>query len=141
MDVQNLVSKMIAQHRGLQKDLGTALDLSSRIDFDAAAILQSLEVFKKDLIEHLELENGTFYVGLLKKMREKGWDTANTELFIKEMDVIAKTVMDFLNKYSGSDSITSSIAGFKQQLPEIINTLNLRIESEESGVYSYWGLF
>jgi len=138
MDTENLISTLIKQHRELQKNLGLVLDLSLKPDYDAAEILQMLATFKNNLFEHLKSENDIFYVDLLKKMKAKNLDTAKTELFIKEMDNIAQAVKYFLNSYAEASVIGQKIAEFRQALPDIIKTLNLRIESEESGVYAYW---
>jgi hypothetical protein len=138
---QNLVSVMIAQHRVLQKDLGAVLVLADdgKEKCDAVDIL--LKQFHNDLVVHLELENNTFYKELLQKMKAKNQDTTKTEQFIAEMNIIAKEVTNFLEKYNGCENISRNIDVFKPELTEIISILNLRIESEESGVYAYWGLF
>ena len=138
MDTENLISTLIKQHRELQKKIGLVLDFSLKIDYDAAKILQALAAFKNNLGEHLKLENDIFYVELIKKMKAKNLDIAKTELFIKEMDDIANAVTIFLDSYTETAAISQKIDELRQTLPNIINTLNLRIESEESGVYAYW---
>lgn len=132
---------MIKQHRGLQKDLGeVAKDLEDKSP-DTGDIHKFLDKFAKDLKEHLDLENGVFYVDLLKKMKEAGQDTQKTEKFIAEMKEIEKVVIAFLEKYKDSKYIGDNIGEFKTEFANIVETLNLRIESEEIGVYAYWGLF
>lgn len=141
MDKKNIVSTMVAQHRTLQKDLGVVAEVLESGKIDAQKIITGLDQFKKDLIEHLELENNTFYHELLKEMKVKGQDTAKTEQFIAEMKDIEKVVVAFLEKYKDAQSIGEKTEEFKKEFPGIVETLNLRIESEEAGVYSYWGLF
>jgi len=136
LDKKNLISTMISQHRVLQKDLGAEVELS-----ESEELHNGLEQFTKDLVEHLGLENETFYPELLKGMKEKEQDTTKTELFIGEMKEIEKAVHAFLDKYNSAENIQKDVAEFKQELSGIVDALNLRIESEESGVYSYWGLF
>ena len=137
----NLVSIMIKQHRGLQEDLGlVAKDLEEK-ELDAKDVSRLLGKFTKDLTEHLELENNTFYVQLLEKMKEKGQDTAKTEQFVGQMKDIEKVVVAFLEKYGSAKSIEEKVEEFKAEFKNIVDTLVLRIESEESGVYAYWGLF
>lgn len=138
MDAKNLIPVMVKQHRELQKNIGSALDFSSKSGDNALEIFQALAVFKNNLDAHLRLENEVFYTDLLKKMKEKKIDTVKTELFIREMVEIYKAVEDFLNNYAGADVIKNKINEFRKILPDIIDTLNLRIESEESGVYNYW---
>ena len=140
-DEKNLVSTLIAQHRDLQKDLGLVIDELKNDSPDSNEIDKLLKQFTTDLNVHLELENNSFYVELLQKMKEKGQDTAKTEQFIAEMGEIGKAVMAFLGKYGDASSVESQITDFRTELSDIINTLNLRIESEEAGVYAYWGLF
>lgn len=138
-DLNNIVDILILQHRNLQKDLGIAVDLLHGDKFEE--IDASLRKFTADLQEHLQLENNVFYFELLKKMKEHGVDTGSTEKFIAEMNVIGNAVMSFLGKYDSAESIKNLLSDFKIELPDIITALNLRIESEESGVYSYWELY
>lgn len=137
----NLVSILIRQHRDLQKDLGNVDLLVQGEKLNAIEIASDLRKFRVDLLAHLELENGVFYVELLQKMKEKGQDTTKTELFIEEMHEIGTAVMVFLDMYKEAGSIEADILKFSNELHKIISVLNLRIESEESGVYAYWGLF
>ena len=141
MDKKNIISTMIEQHRTLQKEVGAVIELLQGEKIEAEKIAQGLEQFKKDLVEHLELENETFYPELLKEMKVKGQDTTKTEQFVAEMKDIEKVVVAFLEKYKNSMSVEEKINEFKEELPKIGDTLVLRIESEEAGVYSYWGLF
>jgi len=140
-DEKNLVSTLVEQHRGLQKDLGAVIEEFKNELPNSEEVDKLLKRFASDLTVHLELENNVFYAQLISKMKEKGQDTAKTEQFIAEMDVIGKVVMAFLGKYGDAISIKLQLTDFKSELSDIINTLNLRIESEEAGVYAYWGLF
>ncbi|PLX28383.1 hypothetical protein C0581_02540 [Candidatus Parcubacteria bacterium] len=139
--VDNIVSQMIKQHRGLQNDLGlVAEELKNKV-FPAEKIINLLDTFKTDLSEHLHLENDVFYKDLLVKMKEKGHDTAKTEQFIDQMKEIEIVVLDFLNKYADEEIILKHQDDFTSEFNNLVDTLNLRIESEESGIYAYWGLF
>ncbi|MBT4349353.1 hemerythrin domain-containing protein [bacterium] len=139
---ENLVTTMIQQHRGLQADVEIILSLYNGNDHvKAEQILASLNKFKEDLVEHLKLENEIFYVELLDKMKKAKQDTTKTELFIAEMKDIEKVVYAFLEKFSTTDSINNNFLEFKSEFNGIKDALVLRIEAEESGVYSYWGLF
>lgn len=129
---------MLAQHRDLQKDLNQVAQQLKIIQVDANKIDQLLLIFKKDLNEHLNLENNIFYPKLLDQMREGQKPTADTEEFISEMGKIGDAVMAFLSKYDSSVRISDDIAEFKNDVAAIIDTLNIRIEAEEAGVYLYW---
>jgi regulator of sigma D len=74
-------------------------------------------------------------------MKDRGQDTAKTEQFIAEMKEIGKSVKEFLDKYNSVEIIGQNLAEFKPEFENVVSILNLRIESEESGVYAYWGLF
>jgi regulator of sigma D len=139
---ENLVTTMIQQHRGLQADVGAIVALyNGNDDVKAEAIFDGVNKFKTDLVEHLKLENESFYVELLEKMKQAKQDTAKTETFIAEMKDIEKVVYAFLEKFSTADSINNNFLEFKSEFNGIKEALTLRIEAEESGVYSYWGLF
>jgi len=141
MEQTAIVQTLVGQHRQLQKDLKEVASLTSQNDHEAEKIHLLLEKFTQDLTQHLHLENDVFYVELLKKMKEKGQNTEKTELFIMSMKDIEKEVLTFLNTYNEGNKIAHSFDEFRHDLPIIIETLILRIETEEAGVYSYWGLF
>jgi regulator of sigma D len=140
-NLNNIVETMIFQHRVLQKDLGAVSVLTKEEKPNSEEIIKLLKQFATDLSAHLQLENDVFYVQLLKKMKDQGQDTADTEQFILEMKKIGDTVMAFLGKYKEAASVANEIVAFTQELNGIIPILNLRIESEESGVYDYWKLY
>ena len=142
MAEKTIVTTLIEQHRGLQKSLGIVgglLMTDSRSDI--AKIAQLLGQFKKDLTEHLELENGTFYPELIVEMKAKGQNTEKTERFIAEMKDIEKTASIFLEKYEDAQSIEEKVEEFKKEFFNIVEIINIRIEAEEASVYGYWGLF
>jgi len=133
-DLVNIVPTLIAQHRTLEDDLGQAnagIDNEVKID-------ESLKKFTQDLHEHLTLENDVFYVELLKKMKDRGQDTTQTEVFIDEMEKIAQTITAFLEKFNSAENIKEKISEFKVEFGNIIEALKMRIEAEEAGVYLYW---
>jgi regulator of sigma D len=138
MGTDNIITKLIQQHRLLQNDLGC---VNSELTLDKPGnnkIIKLLDEFTNDLNKHLKLENDVFYVELLSKMKNNGIDTTNTEKFILEMHDIGTTVMAFLNKYNSEQNINHNISNFRTDLQKIISALNMRIEAEEEGVYMYW---
>lgn len=140
LDKETIVTTMIKQHRDLQKEVRSLAEVSEKEEVDFEQINKGLKQFEKDLAKHLKLEDEVFYPELLKDMKQNGIDTANTEQFILEMKEIEQAILAFLDKYGSSDKIKNKIDEFKKELPKISSTLNLRIESEEAGVYGYWGL-
>jgi len=140
--MKNLITSLVAQHKKLQEDLAEVMSLcQNEKEVSGEKVLTGLNLFKVDLLEHLELENNTFYVQLLASMKKAGQDTEKTEKFISEMDQIGKDVIGFLDSFSNPQSIEKDPVSFKETLKTITSVLNIHIESEEAGVYSYWGLF
>lgn len=137
----NFIERMMQQHRNLQKDIGIALVLSKNEEIKANEINAYLKQFSLDLKEHLNLENGIFYPELIDAMKSKGIDTLKTEDFINQMKEIGVVVTAFLEKYTEISNIEKDLSIFIKELENIISVLNLRIESEEEGVYSYWGMY
>lgn len=141
MNKKTIVTILIEQHRILQKGLNAVAELLKSESIGTEEIEISLRQFKQDLVEHLELENGTFYPELLTEMKAEGQSVEKTEQFINEMKDIGSRVMEFLEKYKDSENIKKNIKKFRIEFPKISETLNIRIESEEATVYGYWGLF
>ncbi len=129
------------QHKLLQVDLVGALNVAKSENTNTSAISQDLNKFNSDLSDHLSLENDMFYPELLNRMKDKGLDVSKTEIFINQMKDIGVEVVAFLEKYNNVPSIDGQLEDFKKELTNIISILNLRIESEESGVYLYWELY
>lgn len=142
MSEKTIITTLIGQHRTLQKDLDSIsnlLDTSSAIDF--IKITKLLQKFEEDLIWHLGLENGTYYLRLVKTMKARKQDVDKTETFIAEVKSIENAVFAFWGKYRSIKSIEENIEEFKKEFYNVSEDLNLRIRSEESVVYGYWGLF
>jgi len=135
MTNQELIETLTKQHRKLQKDLTSALEKSNDISNKKDEILIELTTFKTDLLEHLELENGTFYPAYLEKKKELGESIQSTEEFINKMSEIGEKVFAFLNKYSTTETIKENPTNFTNELSTITATLNTRVETEEEGVY------
>lgn len=136
IDPQDLISKLKAQHRLLQSDLSLVLDdANPEAERDYGNTVLKLTKFKDDLFEHLKLENEALYPDYLDKKRKKGEDITDSTEFIKRMDDIGKAVMDFLGKYNTAEAIEAALLDFRKELTDVIGTLNVRIETEEEGVF------
>lgn len=141
IDKKRLISKLVHQHRILLEDLGIASGESGgENDPGPKVILDALEKFHKDLEEHLKFENNFFYTELLKEMERDGYDIAKTKMFISEMKGIEKDIKSFLEKYRRETDLKNKISEFNKELPLMIETVKLRTESEESGVFKYWDI-
>jgi regulator of sigma D len=134
----SVISMMVKQHRNLQGELNSVADILQADPAETKKIIELLEKFRKDLSDHVCAESKLFYLELLKEMEERGQDTSKTKLFIEEMGELAKDVYAFLDKYQEAEKIDREIAVFKEEFAQILRALNLRIESEEVGVFAYW---
>lgn len=138
-NTQELIETLKSQHRKIQSDLRAAYDeLKSEGETPSSAIVADLSRFKKDLEEHLKLESEEFYPDYLAKKEARGEDTASAKKFIRMMDDIGEVVMAFLHKYSTEEAVENSRDTFEDELLEIIDTLNTRIETEEQGIYDIY---
>jgi len=138
---RNIVEILKAHHKLLIGEVNAIFEVTEELNGSGDGFIEIdklLKDFASDLGEHLSLENNIFYVNLLDRMRELGQDTSNTEVFIEEMKGIEKVVIAFLKKFDNPEAIEKNTADFKKEFPVIKDTLLLRIESEESGVYEYW---
>lgn len=139
MDQQKLISTLKSQHRTLQEDLSLALSKANlAIENKGEAIILDLVKFKDDLMGHLKIEKEIFYPDYLDKKIKRGEEVESTKKFISEMDDIAKVVMSFLDKYASPESVDKFSADFSEDLMKIIVTLNMRIETEEEGVFDVY---
>lgn len=139
--INNIIGILKAQHKVLQQNL-SSVDLLAKTGEPAVSeIMSGLEEFTKNLQGHLTLENGEFYPNLLSAMKEKNMNTVDTENFIGQMKSIEVVVTAFLLQYSNAGAYAGAMNVFEKDLLGIISALNLRIESEELGVYEYWGSF
>lgn len=139
--MKNLISVLIKQHLNLRDKVGIIIALSNRDDIAVNDIKKVLDVFISDLQEHLALENDKFYKELLMSMEKAAQDINKTKMFIKEMQDIEKLVLDFYKEYNTEQKIIDDIDNFKIKFNTIADILVLRMETEEAGVYGYWGLF
>ncbi len=136
--LDNIIETMVMQHRILQKYLGEIKIFAEAAEPEINLIDRNLKSFAVALAGHRQLEEGVFYPELLKRMAERGSAIAKIEEFIEEMGKIGKIIEIFLNEYSDAAKLTVDLAGFRPALEEVSQKLNLRIESEEAGVFSYW---
>ena len=139
MDPQELVTMLKEQHRMLQSDLAAALE-NSKIETKESleSVVSGLVKFRSDLLAHMKLEGEKFYPDYFEKKIAKGESVENGKKFVKEMDDLAKTIIEFLDKYIVAGSIETSPVDFRKELSSMISTLNVRIETEEEGMFDFY---
>jgi regulator of sigma D len=138
MNQQELVSTLVAQHRNLRQILEKTITLSGSSIPLFDRILESLSEFRENLIEHLDLENNVFYKDYTKKETALGGTAAHANELTRQMDEIAKSVIAFLDSYRTPDQIKDSFKQFDKELKRVADTLSLRIEIEEEGIYNVY---
>ena len=142
MVIEDIVAVLIKQHRDIQKDANKILGyFETDSSVNADKIHDCLDKFSVDLTEHLKFENDVFYTELLKRMEEKAVNTGSTRKFILQMKSIEKVINTFLDSFKTKEDIQKRIKKFHERFEDINNLLNLRIESEEEGVYTYWDMY
>jgi len=137
-DKQNVILKLIRQHRSLQKEL----DLTHKMmmgngESKYLIIVHLLGDFKKNLLEHVKLENEKFY-DVLVENDEKG--KAQAMEFRESMKGIEEVVLKFIDEYRNEEKLKSEFADFQNEFELMVSKLNSRISLEEVGVYSYWSM-
>ncbi len=141
--MKEIISTLIKQHIKIKQDMDITLsliDLDNK-DTSAKSVHEAMNNFIADLQEHLKLENDVFYVELLDSMKTAKQDISKTGMFIEEMKGIEKSFLNFYKQFDTEEKIKNNLELFKEQFEQIKNILIIRIESEEAGVYGYWGLF
>lgn len=139
MNPQELVAILKEQHRMLQSDLISTLE-NSKVETRESleGVVSVLAKFRSDLLAHMKLEGEKFYPDYFEKKIAKGESVENGKKFVKEMDDLAKTIVEFLDKYAIVGSIETSLTDFRKELSAMISTLNVRIETEEEGMFDFY---
>ncbi len=132
---QELIDELISQHNNLKKELGKIKNEAVKDAPDFTVLFGGLKKFKKNLNEHVDLENDTFYPQILEKFKDKPTETEYIEKFISDMDELAKEINDFIDKYTYKLKVEKKFEEFKRELDFIISSLQIRVTSEEKGVF------
>lgn len=139
MSPNELIINLKNQHILLKEDLTLALENFDLIsDKKDLLVISALAKFKVDLLNHLALENKELYPDFLDKKIKMGADVNETKKFIFKMEEIAKVVISFLNKYETPELLKASSSTFKDELLEIVDVLNIRIQTEEEGIFDLY---
>lgn len=137
MSNSELIEILKKQHDGLQEDLVLAEKAEESPQLGAMTV-DLLQKFRSDLLGHLAIEDVEFYPNYLKNLKDRNRDITDTEAFIAEMNRIKEVVIAFLNKYNTAEKIDADKTTFSTELKEIKGALNVRIETEEEGVYAFY---
>ena len=132
---KEIISNLISQHGFLKKSLGKIKNESVKDSPDFTFIFGRLKKFKKNITEHVEFENRELYNKLFEKYRDNEKDLESIKKFQVEMDVLAGEVREFIDKFTYKQKIEKRFEEFKNELDFIISSLQIRITSEEEGVF------
>lgn len=129
----DLVPSLKRDHADLVKLYGAIGDLARQGDFQQ--IPQMLNAFKVHLEGHLIAENVRFYNYVESSMQGDSESTALVRSFRREMNAIARGVVDFVKKYQLSAFDQQAREEFMADYQTVYGLLAQRIEREESSLY------
>lgn len=129
----NLVPSLKRDHADLVQLYGAIGDLARQGDFQQ--IPQMLNAFKVHLEGHLIAENVRFYNYVESSMQGDSESTALVRSFRREMNAIARGVVDFVKKYQLSAFDQQAREEFMADYQTVYGLLAQRIEREESSLY------
>ncbi len=131
-----LIPKLTQEH-------GTLLSLFSAIRQsheagDLAVMQKALNEFKGALSVHLLTENVRLYAYVKKGLAQDAKGLETMTAFWKEMQAIAKTVIEFLGKYQEATFTQEMRDAFGRDLEAIGVALTTRIRQEEERLYTLY---
>lgn len=100
-----------------------------------SVISSSLLAFKTRLEGHLLTENVRFYVYLEQSMANDADNMAIIRDFRREMNGIARGVVDFVRRYQQQAVNSTNHEEFMQEYAAVGKLLTMRIEREEGSLY------
>lgn len=129
----------------LKHDHTDLVAMFTRMGEDAAAgrfddIDTSLQEFKIRLESHLLTENVRFYVYLEQMLAEDAENTALIRGFRREMNTIARGVVEFIQRYRKEPVGPANQAEFLSDHSNVGRLLTQRIAREESELYVLYHL-
>ncbi len=132
----DLIPKLTQEHRTL-----LLLFEAIRHAYEAgnfAAVQKALADFKIALNAHLLVENVRFYAYVKNSLAQDKKKLETMTTFWKDMQAIAKVVMQFLGTYEGCAFTAEMRASFGQDLHGIGVALSKRITHEEESLYTLY---
>lgn len=129
-----LVKELVGDHHRLFQLYGGIKESFDRRDL--AIVAGKLKEFGVLLRNHLLTENMRLYIYLQQKMAKDEVNSALVRSFRKEMDGIAKTALEFLDKYDGIEKKSEAdLAAFAEEFDRIGSVVRARMSREEETLY------
>jgi len=129
----NLVPALKNDHKVLVQLFGQIGEAADRGDFKQ--VPQMLMAFKVHLEGHLIAENVRFYNYVENSMQGDVENTALIRSFRREMNAIARGVVDFVKKYQLPEFDADQRSEFMSDYRTVGGLLGQRIEREETSLY------
>lgn len=128
-----LVPRLVDDHEEI---VGLFLEISSSLSArEYRVIPQQLMNFKMRLESHLLTENVRFYNYVEQQLADDPDNTALIRDFRKEMNTIARTVVNFIRKWHSTPILHHNAVQFEKEYHQIGEALQQRIQREERDLY------
>ncbi len=129
-----LIKELVGDHHRLLQLHGGIKEYFARRDL--ATVSGQMKEFGVLLRNHLLTENMRLYIYLQQRMAGDEINTTLVRSFRKEMDGIAKTALDFLDKYNEIEKKSEAeLASFVPEFDRIGSVVNARMRREEETLY------
>ncbi len=132
----DLIPKLTQEHRALLLLFEAIRHAYESGNFDA--VQKALAEFKMALNAHLLAENVRFYAYMKNSLAQDKKNLETMTAFWKEMQSIAKVVLQFLGRYEDCVFTVEMRASFGQDLHGIGVALSKRITHEEESLYTLY---
>jgi len=132
----DLVENLKADHQALFALYGVMVDLVNKGRYDE--LPPKLHEFKMALQGHVLVENVQFYVYLQNKLVDDAMNLEFIKDVRKEMNGIARAVVNFTKKYESIEFTDEVKPEFSEELSGIGAVLTQRVEMEESQLYTLY---
>jgi hypothetical protein len=129
-----LIGELVSDHHRLLHLHGGIRECFDRRDL--AMVSGKLKEFGVLLRNHLLTENMRLYIYLQQKMAGDEVNTTLVRSFRKEMDGIAKTALEFLEKYNELEKMPEAhLSSFAAEFDQIGSVVHARMQREEETLY------
>lgn len=128
-----LITSMLQDHAELGRIFGNIGDAQKAGNFDDIRPL--LIQFKTRLEAHVLTENVRFYNYLEQSLAGDATNTGTIHSFRREMNGIARSVVDFVKRYQSSNFTLEERRQFATDYDAVGKVLEQRLDSEENNLY------
>lgn len=131
-----LIGRLCGDHAALLAMYQSVVDMLQQQRY--AQIPAALGSFKSKFDVHILNENLRFYCYLEQKLRAQPAELTTVKEFRREMNVIARGVVNFVRQYQTTGVSAANQQGFADDLRQIGALLVQRIQREEEDLYTLY---